>query len=435
MKVTDRLKRLTGEGGRQPGGDSAKEIISELRSRIDAIMERRDRIGKRPEARYLPSSAALEEVMTGEEITNEFGRFFFTRTRYPGSASHGRHLMRSFVCPDMASVAHLAAHGNLADLSMADGLFLDTETTGLAGGTGTFAFLIGLGWFEGDDFIVCQLFARDFPEEAAMLGFLREIAREKHFLVTFNGRAYDLNLLGTRYILNRLEDPFATMPHVDLLHPSRRLLGHRLVNSRLVTLEACVLGFERTGDVPGFEIPQRYFDWLRRRDARLMEDVFEHNRLDIISMAALVKHLSDLLAGEMLSTAHPSDIIAAARLYLERGNQDAARRFYECACNAAETSAIKDAKRALSLMHKQAGKWKEAVCIWEEMIVRDPGDVFAAEELAKYLEHRVHDYQRAIRIVEDILENAGYLSGEVRGAFEYRLARLLGKYERSVISE
>ena len=94
MKVTDRLKRLTGEGGRQPGGDSTKEIISELRSRIDAIMERRDRIGKRPEARYLPSSAALEEVMTGEEITNEFGRFFFTRTRYPGSASHGRHLMR-----------------------------------------------------------------------------------------------------------------------------------------------------------------------------------------------------------------------------------------------------------------------------------------------------------------------------------------------------
>jgi len=433
MNIKDRLKRLTGEGGRGSADAPTKEVITELRGRIDAVMQRSGRIAKRSESRYMPTSRALEQVITGEEIVNDLGRFFFSRSRYPGSARHGRHLIRSFITPDMASVALLAADSNLAGLSMAEGLFLDTETTGLAGGTGTFAFLIGLGWFEGDDFIVCQLFARDFPEEAAMLSFLREIAGEKRFLVTFNGRAYDLNLLGTRYILNRLEHPFTAMPHVDLLHPSRRLFGHRLVNSRLTTLEACVLEFERIGDVPGFEIPQRYFDWLRRRDAGLMEDVFEHNRLDIISMAALVKHLSDLLAGEVLTSAHPSDLIAADGPHWERGNHDAARRFYECACDSRESSVIQDAKRALSMMHKQAGNWREAACIWEEMIVSDPGDVFAAQELAKYLEHRVHDFEGAIRIVQDILGDPPGLSVDIRSAFEYRLTRLLGKYERSVV--
>src|SRR5208337_3040506 len=101
---------------------------------------------------------------------------------------------------------------------------------------------IGLGWFEEGSFITCQLFARDFSEEKAMLTCLTDLASAKRFLVTFNGRAYDLNILAARFILNRSEDVLSGMPHIDLLHPSRRMFGSRLENARLVTIEANVLG-------------------------------------------------------------------------------------------------------------------------------------------------------------------------------------------------
>ncbi len=163
----------------------------------------------------------------------------------------------------MEATAFLAGPRMSQDMSIEDGLFLDTETTGLAGGTGTFPFLIGLGWFEAGSFVTCQLFARDFSEERAMLRYLSELASGKQFLVTFNGKAYDLNLLAARFILNRSPDTLTTMPHIDLLHPSRRIFAHRLENARLSTIETHVLGVKREGDVPGFEIPQRYFDWLQ----------------------------------------------------------------------------------------------------------------------------------------------------------------------------
>jgi uncharacterized protein YprB with RNaseH-like and TPR domain len=432
MSVKDRLQRLTGEKPQPKGQASNKEVINELRKKIDAIMERRDRIEARPAVSYQGPVRALEQVITGEEVENSHGKFYFCRNRFKGSGTHGNHLISTLAAIDMISAGYLAGTDALAALSITDGLFLDTETTGLAGGTGTFAFLIGLGWFEGDDFIVCQLFARDFSEEQALLFFLREIAESKRFLVTFNGRAYDMNLLASRYILNRLHDPFTDMPHLDLLHPSRRLVGHRLENSRLTTLEACVLGFERHGDVPGYEIPGRYFDWLRRRDAGLMEDVFEHNRLDIISMAALAKHLAELLSGSDGGMAgHAADVLAAARLHHDRGNVESARQFYECIIKAGKPGFAKDARRSLSLMHKRAGCWDEAVSIWEEMLAENPCDVFAAQELAKWLEHKRHDYARAVKIVEGLLDDASGLSEEERESLRYRLNRLKGKHAKA----
>ena len=432
MSVKDRLQRLTGEKPQPEGQTSKQDVINSLRKKIDVIMERRDRIETRPAVSYQGPVRALEELITGEEVENSYGKFYFTRNRFKGSGAHGNQLIRTLSAIDMVSAGCLAGSDELAALSITDGLFLDTETTGLAGGTGTLAFLIGLGWFEGDDFIVCQLFARDFSEEQAMLCFLQEIAGDKRFLVTFNGRAYDMNLLASRYILNRLHDPFTGMPHLDLLHPSRRLVGHRLENSRLTTLEACVLGVERHGDVPGYEIPGRYFDWLRRRDAGLMEDVFEHNRIDIISMAALVKHLSELLSGSDGGMAgHISDVLAAARLHHDRGNMEIARHFYGCAVKTDNASVSREARKALSLMHKRAGLWEEALPLWEEMLEDNPHDVFAVQELAKWLEHKKHDYARAVKIVEGILGDAPGLSEEEKESLRYRLNRLKDKHGRA----
>ncbi len=223
--------------------------------------------------------------------------------------------------------------------------------------------------------------------------------------------------------MNRLPDPLAGLPHLDLLHPARRLLSHRLSDRRLGALEAALLGFEREGDIPGSEIPQRYFDWLRRRDGRLMADVFEHNRLDILSLAALAAHLTELIdpAGEN-SRCHPGDRLAAARLFLARDRHAEAVRLLDPLCGCASPETAREAARELSLHHRRGGRWPAAVAIWEEMVRRDGGDLFALVELAKWQEHRRRDFARALELTECAC--AGRLTPEERIDLNRRRERL-----------
>jgi uncharacterized protein len=426
MSVKDRLKRMTGEApGPGRGDPSRSEIIGELRRKIDAIMTRRESYPQRTVTHRPREIRPLNEVITGEEVANDRGTCFFSRSLFHGSTLHGSHEIASLTRADMDGAALLAGHPEIGDFAISDALFLDTETTGLAGGTGTLAFLVGLGWFEGEDFVVCQLFTRDFHEEGAMLTLLGEIARDKRFLVTFNGRSFDLTLLAARFILNRLRDPLSGMPHLDLLFPSRRLLAHRLENCRLATLESEVLGLTRVGDVPGFEIPARFFDWLKSRDASPLEEVFLHNRLDIVSMASLVMHLSHLVSG--CSGHHPADVLAAARLHLHQGCPGTGEAFLESLLDSPDPVVARDARMTLSLARKRQGLWEEAVAVWEDMLARDPHDPFAVEELAKWLEHRKGEFARAVGIVEGLLSAGRRLSPEDREAFAHRLVRLKRK--------
>ena len=255
MSLKDRLGRLTGEAGNHVQADLQQDRVSELRVKINAVMNRREHMGAHPVSPVKDRAVSLESVVAGQEVKTPQGRFFFSRSSIKAADFHGHTRVGDLLRPSMEAVAFLAGADMLKGLSLEDGLFLDTETTGLAGGTGTFPFLIGLGWFEDGGFITCQLFARDFSEEPSMLACLCELASKKRFLVTFNGKAYDLNLLATRFILNRSRDMISGMPQVDLLHPSRRIYSHRLENVRLVTLEASVLGVRRGQDVPGHEIP------------------------------------------------------------------------------------------------------------------------------------------------------------------------------------
>jgi hypothetical protein len=327
----------------------------------------------------------------------------------------------------MEATAFFAGLQAVQGMCIADGLFLDTETTGLAGGTGTFPFLIGLGWFEESSFVTCQLFARDFSEEGAMLRHLAELASSKGFLVTFNGKAFDLNLLATRFILNRCRETLTTMPHVDLLHPSRRILAHRLENARLATIEAHVLGVERDGDIPGFEIPQRYFDWLRRRDGRLLGDVFEHNRMDVVSMASLLKYLIDLVDGQEMERSHPGDLLKLAALIHERGDCERAVKILESLTLSHHADVGMSARRSLSLMYKKAHRWEEAAELWRSLVASDPYDFFAVVELAKFYEHHSRECGKAVQLVRTLLEGAVNLTSEERASAEHRLRRLLLK--------
>ena len=426
MSVINRLQRLTGEGskeaGSQNGGQTRAEEIRTLRERIDAVLSRRPEgftAGTPTAGRG--SGVPLEELVPGAETENEGGTFFCAHRVTGGSARHGRFCIRDIAPLDMGRLAVLANDPLLKALDYREALFFDTETTGLAGGTGTVAFLIGLGWFEGDGFVTRQLFARDYAEERATLLDLMALLRERRFLVSFNGKAFDANLLASRFIMNRLPDPLAALPHLDLLHPARRLLSHRLADRRLGALEAALLGFEREGDVPGSEIPQRYFDWLRRRDGRLMADVFEHNRLDILSLAALAAHLAELIHPDG-ETAHPGDRLAAARLFLARELPDEAVRLLDPLCGCASPETAREAARELSLHHKREGRWSEATALWEEMVRRDGEDRFALIELAKWHEHRRRDFARALALTERA--GAGRLSPDERADLVRRRERL-----------
>jgi len=427
MSSIDKLKRLTGENIKASAESSAKKVrIDELRRRIDDVMSRRSR---QAQAELRQKTTALkdnlQEFVAGEEIENELGKFFLVSDIVHASSRHGYRNIRETFGFDMTAAAMLANNHLISGLSCADALFLDTETTGLAGGTGTMAFLIGLGWFADGHFHVRQILARDFGEEKAALAYLANIASQKKFLVTFNGKAFDVNLLTTRFIMNRLKSELNLLPHLDLLHPSRRILGHRLANSRLCTLEAEVLGVEREGDIPGWEIPQRYFDWLKSRDGRLLAAIFEHNRLDVISMASLTAHLTEILSGlEMVQQAADTDYLAAARLLLTRHEKGAAAKILAIISNDDFSEESLTAKKELSILFKRAGKLPEAVKIWEEILGAASDDFFAVAELAKFLEHCLRDYCRAKLLIERTLTLAGNFSAEEKEALQHRLERL-----------
>jgi hypothetical protein len=428
MSLKDRLVRLTGDAPGSTHIDPEQDRIGELRRKIDRVMNRREQSGPAGIPTTRRNATPLEHVVAGEEAQTPYGKFFVSRSTMKADDVHGRVRISDAACAGMEAAAFLAGLQMAEDMSIEDGLFLDSETTGLMGGTGTFPFLIGLGWFEAGSFTTCQLFARDFSEEGAMLRYLSELASGKQFLVTFNGKAYDLNLLTTRFILNRCRDTLSAMPHIDLLHPSRRILAHRLENARLSTIEEHVLGVERDGDVPGFEIPQRYFDWLRHRDGRALGDVFIHNRLDVVSMASLLKYLTDLVEDkETMGHSHHGDLLKLAELIHERGDLEKAGSMLEALISSHHTDVAASARQSLSLIYKKAHRWEEAADLWQSLVESDQYDFFAVEELAKFYEHHSREFGKARELVRKLLNGAAHLNDVERASAEHRLRRLLHK--------
>lgn len=438
MKSIDKLKRLTGEdvAPNKPEQARAAPSSSERQSQLDDLRRRIDNVVTRAASRSKAvhddarsrGNQGLSEILSGCEIENEHGCFFLASDVVRGGSFHGHRNIREAFDFDMTAAAMLANNPMIGSYTSSDALFLDTETTGLAGGTGTMAFLIGLGWFEEGHFQVRQILARDFGEEKAALTYLKEMASHKKFLVTFNGKAFDVNLLTTRFIMNRMQSDLAGLPHLDLLHPSRRILGHRLENCRLVTLESDILGVQREGDIPGWEIPQRYFDWLRRREPRLLSDIFEHNRLDVISMATLTAHLVEILTAQaMTQYAHADDYLAAARLLLKHADKAGTKKILDIFREDTCPKFSSQSNKKLAQLHKRTGRIAEAVHIWQQMAASEPAEFYAISELAKYLEHHERDYPRAKTLIEQALAENNIFSEVERESLTHRLKRLNAK--------
>jgi uncharacterized protein YprB with RNaseH-like and TPR domain len=320
-----------------------------------------------------------------------------------------------------------------------DVLFLDTETTGLSGGTGTHAFMVGIAYWESNRFTLQQFFMRTPAEERALLEGLMPFLTRFKALVTFNGRTFDWPALETRFVLHGYR-PRPPGFHLDLLHPARRVWKHRLVNCSLANLEASLFGITRVGDVPGFLIPSLYFDYLRDGDARRLQPVFAHNREDIITLVRLFDLMLRAESAPATTLAHPIDRLALGMLLLDRGAAEEAVPFLLEILESASVPPLVRARAEmeLCLWLKRQRRMHDAVPILERICERSgrrhPVDLFAFEELAKYYEHAVRDYHSAERVVDRalrLLELHGQQSG--RKQLLYRLERLQRRSGRRLI--
>ena len=400
-------------------------------------------LGVRIGARHLPPPQPrypypIERVVPGRFRETPYGQVYVVEKRYPLEHRHGCATLR--IAAPLGVIAEWAGEPCLAEIGealarMDEGLrpslaFLDTETTGLSGGTGTYAFLVGVGRYEGDGFYLAQFFMRDPIEEPALLAALREFLQPCQALVTFNGKGFDVPLLNTRYITNGEQSPLASMAHLDLLPLARRLWRARLPSRALGYLEEHILGLVRTQeDVPSWVIPSLYFGYLRSGDARSMKGVFYHNAMDVLSLAALLSYVTKLLDDPLRGVAHGLDLVAMGRMFENLGRLEEAAQLYERGLehDLPEEMYWKTVQW-LSFAQKRRGSLSAAVALWRQAAGR--GHIYAHVELAKFYEHRQRDYGEAARWTHAALAlvNAPDFPPHERRRWQadlkYRLARL-----------
>jgi uncharacterized protein YprB with RNaseH-like and TPR domain len=411
---------------------SYERPMSELQDQLAALRRRMARVLEECAEKYekpvskgisapFPQCFQVHEWLPGEDIATGLGKHYETETFYARHRRHGS--------ADIGSLAELPrdlleiiSGGSIRDVPPQEWAFLDTETTGLAGGTGTCAFLVGVGRITAEGFRVRQFFMRDYGEEASMLHALASHLAPFRVLITYNGRTFDQPLLETRYRLNRARPPFTSIEHLDLLFGARRLWKLRYEDCRLVRLEQQVLGFERHGDVAGAMIPYIYFDYVRTGEMARLLPVFHHNVLDIVTLACLtgiVPHAFKDPAAAPLR--HGSEMAGIARWLRDAGELDQARTLFRRAVDAGLPDAI--LFRTLwdiAALERKLSCDEAALALWSDLAAsRNPFRVRALEELAKHHEHRTKDYLQAL----DLIRRA--LAFEVSPALRKREQRLI----------
>ena len=314
-------------------------------------------------------------------------------------------------------------------------LFLDTETTGLSGGAGTVAFLVGIGYAEGDGFVVEQYLMKDYADEADMLDQLARRMERFDAVCTFNGRNFDLPLLQTRFTMCRMRDRWRELAQLDLLYPARRTWKKRIGSCRLSRVEELILNQPREGDLPGSEAPRRYFEFLRTGEMELLEEVVAHNRQDIVTLGTLLAHLCALYA-------HPeqelnrADLFSMGRTLENQGELATARELYRIAAIPAPAGSISAltgnpvAAEAAWRMYLLARKNRDAEAmrqILEQMALRRQLRDRIYVELSKLYEHRCKNYRRALRYADLA---ARYVEPGEMEALNRRRDRLRAKLEK-----
>jgi uncharacterized protein len=412
------------------------------------------------------ASSGVLDVLGATLLDHPAGPSVVVDRDYPLTHAHGHHAVERY-----HSAARVSQRALPWFLRKDEGLwseapppllFFDLETTGLSGGAGTYAFLVGFGFFGDEGFHTRQFFLRGYGEERALL---HAVARQltagpgpTPVLVTYNGRGFDVPLIDTRYQFHRLPSPFDALPHIDMLFPARRLWKRRLTpadgsstgsgsqaasrlddapgSCALTALERDILGLHRQDDVPGWEIPARYFGYARTGDARGLEAVLEHNRLDLLSLAAVSAVILDMVADGTQSARERPECLALGRLLEYLGRVEDAERCY-CAAAADDgmpEAAIDrhvraDALHWLAIQRRRSRRFHEAADAWRQL-AGIPGleaerKREALEALAIHHEHRAKDLEAARAFALSALQ----LADDARRVDEvrHRLGRLSRK--------
>ncbi len=402
---------------------SRLEKIDQLKKNINNITQSQ----KEKSIHIVNQEVKIEEVVSGKFISTPFGESFIRENYFPRDYRCGEVELFQIFQSSAKTISSLARDDRLKEIDINKTVFLDTETTGLAGGAGTYIFLVGVGYFEGDQFCVRQYFMRDYNEERALLSALNDLLANFKAVVTYNGKTFDLPLMESRYIMSgmkmSLKDPY----HFDLLYPARRLWKRRLESCSLSTVEREILKVSRDDDVPGYLIPEIYFRYLRTKDARAIKKVFEHNLQDILSLVALVSRMCFLVEDPLNNTEYGMDIFSIGKMFDEEKRYEQSIHYYTEALkhNLAEEE-ILEILRLSSFAYKRQGKWEEAEKIWREIIERSREYIYYPyEELAKYYEHYLKDYQKAETAVEEALNIEENIF--LREKLQCRLNRIKGK--------
>lgn len=326
------------------------------------------------------------------------------------------------VLPELGGIV---THRQPRAVERGDVLLLDTETTGLAGGTGTLAFLVGVGWWEGSELVVRQLFLPGPGREGGLLTALEKWAAAFSAVVTYNGASFDLPLLRTRALMNRRADPLAHLDSWDLLPAARRLWGRSLPDCRQQTVEAGVCGLEReAGDIEGARIPEVWRDWLRGGGTDDLLCVLRHNQRDVRGMAAILGHACAAREALELPAApgpdDPQRAWALARVARRRGEHAAAAAWISVALSAGVGLGPADLRllaRDAVQMLKRAGRWTDLERLLGDEIAAGAGP-WAHREAAIL-------YERRLRRLDRALAHAGL------AAEPARMSRLRRRLERA----
>ncbi len=382
-------------------------------------------------------AGTIDAALGGVWAEDRHGRCFVVERRFAPSAQYGRTTVGAIVQQLADGMEHMRLVGG-ATAARPPFLFFDLETTGLSGGAGTYAFLVGWAWGEADgSFVVRQVVLSRPADERPMLSAIAAAFGTAGALVSFNGRSFDAPLLETRYLYHRLSWSAGALPHVDVLHPARRFWRETGAGATaesgcsLVTLERQILGARRSGDVPGMEIPARYFQFVRTGDARPLAAVLEHNRLDLLSLAGLTAALVRLVDQGPACARHAREALALGQVYARAGLEARAREAFEYAAGEGRqplpgmATVEVDALRALAVAWRRVRRHDDAARCWRRLLDRNcPAPVAreATQALAIYHEHRLRDLKQARMFALQSLESG---AGEAwRDAARHRLSRI-----------
>jgi len=322
------------------------------------------------------------------------------------------------------------------EISVRDMLFFDTETTGLSSGAGTIPFLVGFGYLDDNGFQIKQFFLKELSSEYSMLQKIKNIFGKFKYLVSYNGKSFDIHILETRYILNRIDIEFTNIPHIDLLYPCRAFYRKRIGSAALQDIEREIIKYKRSDDIMSSLIPYIYFDYLRRGQDSRIDDVIRHNRYDILSLLFILYNIENTLS-DPNSIGEEIDKLSIAKYLKNKKLTDDAEIHIKCLLeNCIDKIVMKEAKREKSFMLKRKNI-NAAASIWEE----EQTEFYAIVELAKYYEHKVKDLNTALEIVQSGIEKCNIINelNECSGRMKYfedlikRKKRILNKIRRRIV--